>query len=182
MRHSSRPKISTLLVPVFLLAALAGTLVGGTAGGLMIALPYLGESDQEGLEAWGGLVGYMMTGALFGAVAGCIYGLVVAAGAVVGLAIQAAKRHWVAVNHQALASALGAGAASFILAGAIVALNEDAAGTSFGVAAVLALATFPMAFFIGRLYLRRLETRDQTIITVTRDEHSELLEERYGKD
>jgi hypothetical protein len=181
MRDSAGQKITTLLVPVFLLAALAGTLVGGATGGLMIALPYLGENDQAGLEAWGGLASYTMTGALFGAAAGCIYGLLVAAGAVVGLAIQAAKRHMIAANHQALAPALGAAAASLVLAGATVALNEDATGTSFGVAAAFVLATFLFAFFIGRLYLGRLETRDQAAISVTGDDHSELLAERYGK-
>lgn len=181
MRHSSRQKISTLLVPVFLLAALAGTLVGGVAGGLMIALPYLGESDQEGLEAWGGLVGYMMTGALFGAVAGCIYGLVVAAGAVVGLAIQSAKCQPVTVNQQALASALGAAAGSSVLVAAVVALDIEAAAGSLDVAAAFVLATFLIAFFIGRLHLRRLEARDRATIPVTSDEHSELLEKRHGK-
>ena len=181
MRHSTGQSITTLLVPVFLLAALVGTLVGGATGGLMIALPYLGESDQEGLEAWGGLASYTMTGALFGAVAGCIYGLVSAAGAIVGLAIQSSKCQSITVGRQALASALGAAAGSFVLVAAVVAFDIEAAAGSLDVAAAFVLATFLLAFFIGRLYLGRLEIRDQAIIHVTRDEHPELHEKRYGK-
>lgn len=181
MTHSVGQRITALLVPVFLLAALAGTLLGGVTGGLMTALPYLGENDQEtrdGLEAWSGLASYTMFTALYGAVAGLIYGLVSAAGAIVGLAVLSAKRLFVTVNQQALASALGAAAGSLFLVGAIVAFDVEAAAENLGIAAAFVLATFVVALIVGRLYLGRMEARDSAI---TRGEHADLLDERYGK-
>lgn len=181
MAISAGQRITALLVPVFLLAALAGTLLGGVTGGLMTALPYLGENDQEtldGLEAWGGLASFTITAALFGAVAGLIYGLVSAAGAIVGLAVLSVMRLFVTANQQALASALGAAAGSFVLVGAIVAFDVEAATEYLGMAAAFVLATFAVALIVGRLYLGRMEARDRA---ATRGQHADLLDERYGK-
>lgn len=172
------------MVPVFLLAALVGTLVGGAAGGLMIALPYLGENDQEaldGLEAWGGLASYTITGALFGAVAGLIYGLVSAAGAIVGLASMSVKHQSVTVTQQAFASALGAAAGSFILVGAVVAFDVESAAGTLGVAAAFVLATLLIAFFIGKLYLGRPKVRDRVTIPIARCERPDPRDERQAK-
>jgi hypothetical protein len=181
MGHSSDQRITTLLVPVFLLAALAGTLVGGAVGGLMTVLPYLADRNLWGLEPWGVLVSVTATWVFIGAMAGFVYGLVAGAGAITGLAIQSAKCQPVTAREQALASALGAAAGSAVLAAAAVAIDTEAAAGSFGVAAAFVLATFLVALLVGRIYLRRREARDQATPPTTRDEHSDLRDKRYGK-
>lgn len=178
MGNPSARSITALLVPTFVLAALAGTVVGGLTGGLMLGMPYLFESDpdsMEGLEAWGGLGSYTLTGVLFGAVAGLIYGLVVAAASIASLAAQAGMRLRVTGERQALASALGSASAALLLAGIALAANTDATASSFAVASCFILVTFLVALLIGRTYLKRFEVRDPSIIPA-----AELLNERYG--
>lgn len=181
MGHSSDQRITTLLVPVFLLAVLAGTLVGGAVGGSMTLLPYLAERELWGLEPWGVLVSVTATWVFIGAMAGFIYGLVAGAGAITGLAIQSANFQLATSREQALASALGAAAGSAVLVAAAVALDTEAAAGSFGVAAAFVLATFVVALLVGRLYLRRREDRNQPTPPTTQDEHSDLINRRYGK-
>lgn len=178
MGHPSARSISTLLVPVFALAALSGALIGGALSGVLTAYSYLAEPELWDRELIGAAVSFTLTWALFGAIAGIFYGLFTAAGATTAMAIQAAKCSPVTIREQALASALGAASVAAVLSGFSVVLDTDAAAGSFVWAGAFVVATFLVALIVGRIYLKRLDARDQGSIA---DEHSGLLQRRYGK-
>ncbi|MDO2933506.1 hypothetical protein Q2T94_04185 [Paeniglutamicibacter sulfureus] len=177
MGHSSARSISTLIAPVFALAALSGALIGGALSGVLTVSPYLAEPGLWDSELLSADLSIMSTWTLFGAVAGLFYGLVAGAGAITAMAIQSAKCSPVTIREQAFASACGAAAVAAALAGFSVVLDTEAAVGSFVWAGAFVVATFLVSLIVGRIYLKRLDARDPS---TTAGERSKFLGRRYG--
>ena len=158
MTSTAGQKLGALLVPLYLLAVLAGV-VSGAAAGLVVSLISLFQfSVDPGLWAGWGPAGSLFFPALFGIPVGGVIALVPATGAATGLFIQGWNVPFPSIRDQSLVAGVGAGAAGAILAAATLFNGGTNPWLALPVGVVFAAASFLIAWQATARYLRHRES------------------------
>ena len=158
MPKTAGQKLGSLLVPLFLLAILAGAVTGAGAGAVLSVISAVQSAVQPELGMGPG--GFGIFPVLVGLPAGAMMSLAPAAGSAVALFVQAWNAPFPSVKEQTRAAAWGACSATVLLTtGALLWRGADpvailAAGTAY------ALVSFLLAFFLTARLLRHLEAAD----------------------
>lgn len=160
MRQTAGQKLGSLLLPLYLLAVLAGMAAGAGAGAVLSALSAIQRVIQpEHFAGWGpGGIGIMPV--LIGLPVGAGMALAPATGAVAGLFVQAWNTPFPSLKSQARAAAWGAGSASAVLAGATLFLTGADPVATLAAGAAYAFVSFLLASVITYRLLRYREPRE----------------------
>lgn len=157
-------RLSTLFIPMLIVALLAGAIMG-TLGGALLVLPDIlaGSGDPEGFSAWGGPVGYALMPIIYSTVCGTFLGLIPGTGSFIALSIQDRKRPASLGNQQAMAAGAGAAIAGILPAFFVVWIIGEQLPGSLVVGAVFIVACFVIALLALKGILRDIDKRDVVI-------------------
>ena len=157
MTSTAGQKLGALLLPLYVLAVLAG-IVSGAAAGLVVSLASLFQFTADpGLWAGWGPAGSLFFPVVFGIPAGGVIALVPATGAATGLFIQAWNVPFPSIKDQSLVAGIGAGAAGAMLATAMLLRGSTNPWPAIAVGVVFAAASFLIAWQLTARYLRHRE-------------------------
>ncbi len=157
MTSTAGQKLGALLVPLYLLAVLAGIVSGATAGLVISLVDLFQVGANPGHWAGWGPAGSQFFPALLGIPVGGAIALVPATGAATALFIQAWNVPFPSIKDQSLMSGIGAGAAGAILASAMLFLGGDNSWQAIPLGVVFAAASFLIARQATARYLRHRE-------------------------
>lgn len=160
MPKTAGQKLGSLLLPLFVLAVLAGMATGAAAGVVLSGVSAIQRAIEPGLAAGSGPGGIGIIPVLAGLPVGAMMSLVPATGAVVGLFVQAWNVPFPSLKSQARAAAWGACSASTLLAGAVLFLNGAPLIAALAVGATYAIVSFLLASVITTRLLRYRESRE----------------------
>ncbi len=157
MTATAGQKLGSLLVPLYVLAVLAG-IVSGAAAGLAVSLIALFQFTVDpGLWAGWGPAGSLFFPVVLGIPVGGVIALAPATGAATGLFIQAWNVPFPSIRDQSLVAGIGAGAAGTVLASATLFHGDTNPWLAIPVGVVFAAASFLIAGQVTARYLRHRE-------------------------
>lgn len=160
MPKTAGQKLGSLLLPLYVLAVLAGTVAGAGAGAVLSGASAIQRALEPELAAGWGAGGIGIFPVLLGLPVGAMMSLAPATGAVAGLFVQAWNAPFPSLKSQARAAAWGAGSASALLASAALFLNDAHPIAILAAGAAYAIASFLLASAITGRLLRYRESRE----------------------
>jgi hypothetical protein len=160
MPKTAGQKLGSLLLPLYVLAALAGMVAGACAGAVLSGASAIQRALEPGLAAGWGAGGIGIIPVLVGLPVGAVMSLGPATGAVAGLFVQAWNAPFPSLKSQARAAAWGAGSASTLLAAAALFLDGALPVAILAVGAAYAIVSFLLASAITGRLLRYREPRE----------------------
>ena len=149
-----------MLLPLYLLAVVAGMAAGACAGAVISAVSAIQRAIEPDLAAGWGPGGIGIIPVLIGLPVGAGMALAPATGAVVVLFVQAWNAPFPSVRSQARAAARGAGSASALLASAALSLDGAHLTGTLAAGAAYALVSFLLASAITGRLLRYRQSRE----------------------
>lgn len=160
MRQTAGQKLGSLLLPLYLLAVLAGMAAGAGAGAVLSAFSAIQRAIQPELFAGWGPGGIGIMPVLIGLPVGAGMALAPATGAAAGLFVQAWNKPYPSLKNQARAAAWGAGSAAALLAAATLFLTGADPVATLATGAAYASVSFLLASAITHRLLRYRESRE----------------------
>ena len=158
MPKTAGQKFGSLLLPLYVLAVLAGMATGVAAGAVLSGVSAIQRAIEPELTAGWGPGGLVIIPVLVGLPIGAVMSLAPATGAVVGLFVQAWNVPFPSLRSQARAAARGAGSAAALLAGVVLFLNGASLIVILAIGVSYALASFLLASVITTRLLRYRES------------------------
>lgn len=155
---------STLFIPMLILALLAGAIVGGLCGGLLVLPDILASSgDPDAFSGWGGPVDYASMPVIYGTVCGTFLGLIPGTGSFIALSLQDRNRPASFGNQQAMAAGAGAAIAGILPAFFVVWILGEQLPGGLVIGAVVIAVCFVNALVALNGILRFLGKRDAVV-------------------
>ena len=149
-----------MLVPLYLLAVLAGMASGAAAGAALSAISAIQRAVDPMLSAGWGPGGLGIVPILVGVPVGAGMSLAPATGAVAGLFVQAWNSPFPPIRSQARAAAWGAGSAAVLLTCGALFMDGAHVPAILGAGAAYALVSFLLALAITARLLRYRQSRE----------------------
>lgn len=160
MPKTAGQKLGSLLLPLYLLAVLAGMATGAAVGAVLSAISALQRAIDPDLAATLGPGGLGLIPILVGVPVGAGMALAPATGAVAGLFVQAWRSPFPSIRSQARAAAWGAGLASVLLTCGALFMDGASVPAIIAAGAAYALVSFYLASAVTSRLLRYRESRD----------------------
>ena len=158
MPKTAGQKLGSILVPLYLLAILAGMVAGGIVVAVvsLVSAVQMAVEIERGLEWVPGGTGIVLAGILVGAGVA----VVPATGSAVGLFVQAWISPFPPTTAQAWAAGWGACSASALLGGAVPLTGGGEPAAFLAIGAIFAVLSFLIAFAITARLLRHMAARE----------------------
>lgn len=159
MTSTAGQKLGSFLVPLYLLAVLAGGISGAAVGLVMSLIELVQFVAAPDIWANWGPASSKFFPVLLGIPIGGVIALAPATGAIVGLFAQAWNRPYPSIKDQSLVAGIGAGVASAALVSLTLFHENTIPLMMVPVGAVFALISFLIAWRITARYLRHREAK-----------------------